>query len=215
MTVRDNSTIMRKRRGFTLPEVLVSITLVAILAAVVVPTIVSQVKKADPTRTGSDFVAIRGGVEQFLTDVRRYPKSIAQLSAPITTTASNGPLVGPATYGIADSLRWRGPYLSKDGTAALATGFGLTATSTFSYDSLATSASSSCTGAGCGQKYMVLAVGMSANDSLSMIELDRQFDDGVLLTGNIRYRICADASPTACSPGTSKDTLKFLLMPIY
>jgi hypothetical protein len=61
-----------------------------------------------------------------------------------------------------------------------------------------------------GQKYMVLAIPMrsgntTVNDSLSIKQLDQQFDDGVLLTGNIRYRRI----------GNGVDTLKFLLMPIY
>jgi prepilin-type N-terminal cleavage/methylation domain-containing protein len=195
----------RKRsRGFTLPEVLVTITLVAILAAAVIPTIASQVKKGDPTRVGSDFVAIRGAVEQFLTDVRRYPKTMSQLTAPIVTTAGNGPLIGPTAYGALDTLRWRGPYLNKDATGALSTGFGLTAGSSFFVDSLTTTSAASCTGVGCGQKYMTMMFQMPVNDSLSILELDRQFDDGVLATGVIRYE-----------KGTTKDTLKMLLMPIY
>lgn len=194
-----------RRGGFTLPEVLVSITLVAVLAAVVVPTIASQIRKADPTRAGSEFIAMRSAVEQFLTDVRRYPKSVSQLTAPIVTTASNGPLIGPSTYGVADSMRWRGPYLSKDGTAALTTGYGLTVNNAFAYDSLLTTGTSSCTGTNCGQKYMVLAIPMVSNDSSGIADFDRQFDDGNTTTGLIRYRVVSAA----------KDTLKFLLMPIY
>jgi len=63
--------LARRRRGFTLPEVIVTITLIGVLASVVVPTIISQVKKGDPARVGSDFMAVRGAIEQFLTDVRR------------------------------------------------------------------------------------------------------------------------------------------------
>ena len=200
----------RQRKGFTLAEVLVSITLVAVLGAVVVPTVASQIKKGDPTRMGNDVLAIRSGVEQFLSDVRHYPASIAQLTSAITT--AQGPLPGTATsnYGGAELTRWHGPYISKDGTAALKTGFGLTMNTAFDTVTLAPNG---VTGAA-GTRYMVLAVPMAAsgtagNDSLSILLLDQQFDDGVLSTGVIRYRIC---SATAC--GGSPDTVKFLLMPI-
>jgi prepilin-type N-terminal cleavage/methylation domain-containing protein len=204
MMARPTSKTRVRRDGFTLPEILVTITLIAMLAAVVVPTIASQIKKGDPARVGSDFIAIRGGVEQFLTDVRRYPKTMAQLTAPIVTTAGSGPLVGPTAYGALDSLRWRGPYLNKDGAAALTTGYGLTAISSFIVDSLTTTSAASCATPACGQKYMTLMFQMPVNDSLSILDLDRQYDDGVLATGIVRYE-----------KGASKDTLKLLLMPIY
>jgi general secretion pathway protein G len=200
----------RARQGFTLAEVLVSITLVAVLGAVVVPTVAGQIKKGDPTRMGNDFLAVRGAVEQYLSDVRRYPKGIAQLTAAIST--SDSPLPGTATssYGAAEVTRWRGPYLSKDGTAALRTGFGLTMSAVF--DTVTLSANGVQSGA--GNKYMVLSVPMSAsgtagNDSLAILQFDQQFDDGVLTSGVIRYRIC---SSTSC--GGSPDTIKFLVMPI-
>jgi prepilin-type N-terminal cleavage/methylation domain-containing protein len=198
------------RQGFTLAEVLVSITLVAVLGAVVVPTVAGQIKKGDPTRMGNDFLAVRGGVEQFLSDVRRYPNGVSQLTAAIST--SDAPLAGTATssYGAAEVTRWRGPYLSKDGTAALLTGFGLKMNAVFDTVTLAANGVQS----GAGNKYMVLSVPMAAsgtagNDSLSILRLDQQFDDGVLTSGVIRYRICAS---TSC--GSSPDTIKFLVMPI-
>src|SRR4051812_34157635 len=186
MTARLRTTAP-SRRGFTLPEILVSISLVAVLAAVVVPTIASQVKKGDPTRMGNEFMAIRGAGEQFLADVRKYPASLGQLSHPITTSMT--PLTGTslANYGTAEVARWRGPYLSKDSTSAAITGYGLAMTTKFDTVTLALSGSSSAA----GQKYMVLSIGMAnGNDSLAALEVDRQFDDGSLLTGTIRYRIC-------------------------
>jgi prepilin-type N-terminal cleavage/methylation domain-containing protein len=214
MSIRSRNRTVKK--GFTLPEILVSITLVAILAAVVVPTITSQIRKGDPTRIGSEFMAIRGAVEQFLSDVRRYPKDIGQLTTVITNTQT--PLGGTslATYGTPEIARWRGPYLSKDGTAALQTGYSLNFNTAFDTVTLATSGTSSCTGANCGQKYMVLSVPMvNGDDPQSITELDKQFDDGTLTTGVVRYRTCANAEPVACSPTTAKDTIKLLLMPIY
>jgi len=197
--MRQNAPHRRYRRGFTLPEVLVTITLIAALAAVVVPAVASQLKKGDPSRVGNDFVAIRGAVEQFLSDVRRYPGGIQQLTAPITTSMSPLTSTAQGPYGTADVARWRGPYLSKDSIGTVATGYGWIFKANFEVDTLAQSDASHTAS---GQRYLVLKVAMPVNDSLSVLQLDSQFDDGNLLTGTIRYR-----------KGTT-DTLKLLVMPI-
>jgi prepilin-type N-terminal cleavage/methylation domain-containing protein len=187
----------RGKKGFTLPEIIVTITLIAILASVVVPTVVSQVKKGDPARLGSDFLAVRGASEQFLSDVRRYPASIGQLTTVISSSMT--PLAGTsiANYGTTEVARWRGPYLTKDASAALSTGFGLSFTNTFEVDSLAISGT---TNTAAGQKYMVLAVSAATIDTAGINDFDRQFDDGAAGTGSIR-------STTA--------KIWLLLMPIY
>ena len=184
------------KKGFTLPEIIVTITLIAILASVVVPTIVSQVKKGDPSQLGSDFLAIRGASEQFLSDVRRYPSSVSQLTTIITTAQT--PLAGTsiANYGAAEVSRWRGPYLSKDASAALATGFSLSMTNAFEVDSLAVSGTAN---TAAGQKYMVLAI-TATIDTVGINDFDRQFDDGAPSTGSIRSTV---------------GKIWMLLMPIY
>jgi prepilin-type N-terminal cleavage/methylation domain-containing protein len=194
------------RPGFTLSEVLVTITLLAVLASVVVPTIISQVRKGDPVRLGSDLKAIHSASEQFMTDVQKMPSTIGQLTTPIT--AAQVPLAGTAiaTFSTNEIGRWRGPYLSKDAVGTLSTGFGLTMNTAFDTTSLGLSGTVSAP----GQRYMILAIPMMnggnvVNDSLSILQLDRAFDDGVLVTGNIRYRIV---------PG-GVDTLKYLVMPIF
>lgn len=195
---------LRQRRqhrvGFTLPEIIVTLTLIAALAAVVVPTIVSQVKKGDPSAVGNDLLAIRGGAEQFLSDVRKYPGSISQLTNVITT--SETPLLGTSlsNFGTADVNRWRGPYISKDSVAGTVTAFGSFAIK-FDTVSLTTTGVSSTAG---GQKYMVVLLPMA--DSLAGLEIDKQFDDGNLQTGAIRYKV---------KGASGSDTLKYLLMPIY
>jgi len=190
----------KTRKAFTLPEVLVTITLIAALAAVVVPAVAGQLKKGDPTRVGSDVAAIRTAAEQFLTDVRRYPGAVQQVTAPIT--ASMAPLASTAqgSYGAADVARWKGPYLTKDSIGAVSTGYGWTFKPGFEVDSLLPTGVAI---TAAGQRYMMLKIIMPVKDSLSALYLDSQFDDGNLQTGAIRYRAAAAA-----------DTLKFLLLPI-
>lgn len=196
----------RKIHGFTLPEVLVTITIIGLLAAVVIPTIAGQVKKGDTGKVGDDLAAIRGATEQFLSDVRKYPNTIGQLTFPIST--SMAPLTGTSSsnYGTADVQRWRGPYLNKDSAATIATGFGLKMNGNFVLDSvLATAYDSVTTGAcaavaGC-QKY--IGVRISGVDSATWALIDQTFDDGNALTGTIRFK------STGASAG-----MKYLVLPV-
>jgi prepilin-type N-terminal cleavage/methylation domain-containing protein len=186
----------RNHRGFTLAEILISITLLAVLAAVVVPTIAGQVKKGDLSKMQNDFLAVRGGVEQFLSDVRKYPKSLGQLTNTVATGAANGPLVG-TSFGAAEVGRWRGPYLTKDSIAAAVTGFSMSIKQPF--DSMSFAITGAARAA--GQVYMTLSVG--GIDSLTTLQLDAMMDDGVTNTGSIRW-----------FKGGS-DSLRFLLLPIH
>jgi prepilin-type N-terminal cleavage/methylation domain-containing protein len=195
--MRHRST--KKTRGFTLPEVLVTITLIAALAAAVVPAITNQLKKGDPSRIGQDVAAIRGGVEQFMTDVRRYPGAVQQVTAPIKNTQAGLTSTMQGNYGAADIARWKGPYLTKDSIGVVKTGFGWVFKPGFEVDTLLPTGTAS---SAAGQRYMVLKVAMVVKDSLSALQIDSHVDDGNLTTGMVRYR------------KSTVDTLKFLIIPI-
>jgi prepilin-type N-terminal cleavage/methylation domain-containing protein len=112
-----------RRPGFTLVEVLVILAILAALAAVLVPTVSNQVRKADVGQANGDLTNLRTGVEAFLVNVHRYPGTVEQLAYPIT--AADGDING-STYPSGLVSRWEGPYidrtLSEGGT--LETGFG-------------------------------------------------------------------------------------------
>ena len=102
---------MRKtaRRGFTLAEVLVTVTIVAVLAAVMVPAVINQVAKGDVPSVAQDFSGIQTAVTTFATDVHRFPSQLSQLGGSfITSTAKD---FSGTAFG-ADSARFRGPYAS-------------------------------------------------------------------------------------------------------
>lgn len=184
------------RLGFTLPEVLATVTIIAVLAAVVIPTVAAQIQKADPQKVGRDMLSTRSGVEQFLADVRRYPAAYAHLSAPITGLSG---LTG-GTYATSEVNRWKGPYLNKDGTAGLSTGYGLTFNANFQIDTLGVTGLSEVTAT--NPKYLVFTV---AIDSVRALTVDEMFDDGILTTGVFRWTV---------STAGATDTLKFLVIPI-
>ena len=126
-----------RRRGFTLAEVLVTITIVAVLAAVVVPAVLNQVNKGDTAGLNGDIQALRTAISNFTTDTRHYPASIEDL---ITVPgAADLDLVGSA-YGQAAVNAWKGPYVptsqSVSGTGTYGTtAFGLSINNAFTIES--------------------------------------------------------------------------------
>ena len=122
---------MRKvaRGGFTLPEVLVTLAIVATLAAVLLPALNNQLSKGDAGRLTSDIVAVQTAVGAFTSDVRRYPRVLTDLKTRPSSTADD--ILG---YDYTTSLvaKWRGPYLSKDlSDSDLPTGYGAKILGTF------------------------------------------------------------------------------------
>jgi prepilin-type N-terminal cleavage/methylation domain-containing protein len=98
-----------KRSGFTLPEVLVTVAIVSVLAAIVVPTVTNQIGKGDDTNLQTNSTSIRTGITAFVSDVRRFPGRIQHLhSAPLATDLD----VAGNAYGAAAVARWRGPYMT-------------------------------------------------------------------------------------------------------
>jgi type IV pilus assembly protein PilE len=100
-----------KRRGFTLAEVLVTLSIIAIMAAVLLPALNSQIGKGDAGRVASDLTNIQTGAQAFLSDVHRYPASLSHLTTLITTSQTD--LLGN-TYPSTLVAKWKGPYVQKD-----------------------------------------------------------------------------------------------------
>lgn len=187
------------RGGFTLAEVLISVVLIAIISAVVVPVVYNQIVQGQAGRIGNDLLGIRTAIDNFYNDIGRYPNSLGQLTnTPASATTSQPPLVGPF-YTAREIAKWRGPYITKDSVAALATGSNYTITSTFDSVTLAATG----TARTAGIKYMI--VYMVGVDTTTAVLIDKAIDDGNTQTGIIRWRL---------HTGVEQDTLKFLAVPI-
>jgi prepilin-type N-terminal cleavage/methylation domain-containing protein len=123
---------LQRGRGFTLAEILVALALMALLAAVLLPTVAGQILKGDAGRVVADLQAVRGGVEQFLADVHRYPGKYSDMSTLITTTAATHTDILGNAYNAGMVSKWKGPYITKDTTnASIETGFGGSITNRF------------------------------------------------------------------------------------
>jgi type II secretory pathway pseudopilin PulG len=173
----------------------------AVIAAVVIPSIGGQLNKGEVGRVSSDLTNIRSATEQFLADVRKYPASMTQLTAkPLLTDLD---LLAVA-FGSAPVARWRGPYMTKDAVTASLTGFGATILTVFRTCDATTNTNTSCS-APTGQKYLTIAIpGLSQSDAF---QVDSAMDDGVLTTGSIRWIVKG-------AGGSDKDTLRYIALPI-
>ena len=63
---------MRKQRGFTLIEVMVALAVIAILAAVALPSYSDYVKRGKIQEATTNLLAVRTKLEQYYQDNRRY-----------------------------------------------------------------------------------------------------------------------------------------------
>lgn len=97
-----------RRRGFTLPEVLVTVAIVAVLAAIVVPTVTNQIGKGDDTNLATNVSSLRSSVTAFVSDVRKFPRRLQNL---IEKPASTDDDVTGGDFGASAVARWKGPYL--------------------------------------------------------------------------------------------------------
>src|SRR5438874_6028035 len=78
-----------RNAGFTLIEVLVTVVVIGVLAAVVIPAVTAQVTAGDSARVLSDLNNVRTGIENFDIAVRQFPGDIDDLvNSPGTTTST-------------------------------------------------------------------------------------------------------------------------------
>lgn len=186
-----------RRTGFTLPEVLVTVAIVAILAAVVVPTVTNQISKGDDANLTSNVASLRTGITAFVSDVRKFPSRLQHL---LTQPVATDDDVTGGDYGTLAVSRWRGPYQTGSLRAAAATAadsvlIGLA----YAVDSLS---DTSFTPAGNG--YVGLTLGGVASASAAA-HIDSLIDGGTGQTaGNLRW--------AGVAPAVTNNRLTLLLM---
>ena len=97
---------MRRLRGFTLVELMVVLTVIALLLSVVVPDYIGRMKRAEEAVLQENLAAMRDALDKHYADAGRYPASLEELVAkrylraiprdPFTQSADTWVAVPPA-----------------------------------------------------------------------------------------------------------------------
>jgi general secretion pathway protein G len=90
----SRSSVNAQRRGFTLIEILLVMTIIAILAAIVIPKMVGRSEQARQTAAHADLSSIKTALAAYEVDSGGYPKSLQDL------------IQQPG-----NAKNWHGPYL--------------------------------------------------------------------------------------------------------
>ncbi|MDC3105841.1 type II secretion system major pseudopilin GspG [Gammaproteobacteria bacterium] len=92
-------TKFNSQSGFTLIEMMIVVAIIAIMSAMLAPTLFNQVNKAEKARTASDIRQIESALKFYRLDNYRYPSQAEGLEALVS--APSGASAGS----------WNGPYL--------------------------------------------------------------------------------------------------------
>ena len=100
---------IQRVRGFSLAEIVVAIAIIALLAAVVIPTMGKRLSEGESGALASTIASLRDGILEYRTDVRRYPTNLRYLTAaPVSATDLCGQSV-PSSF----LSGWKGPYINR------------------------------------------------------------------------------------------------------
>jgi prepilin-type N-terminal cleavage/methylation domain-containing protein len=129
-TPRDTVRSMRRRtatlRGFTLIETVVTVGLLAVLAAFIVPSVLKKADAADPVKVANDLNSISTAVQSFASDVKgAVPGDLEDLTEPLLTNAAcntfnpcDSTVTHRDIYTVQQIRLWKGPYLAASVSAS-------------------------------------------------------------------------------------------------
>lgn len=91
---------MRRQRGFTLVEVMVTVLIVAILAAIAIPSYRSQVRKSRRAEAKTALMDLAGREERYFNTNNAYTTISGNLGYGTATSAMTNFSVGGGYYGV-------------------------------------------------------------------------------------------------------------------
>lgn len=116
----------RRRAGFTLIETIVTVGLIAVIAAFVIPTVIQKAGSGDPVKVQNDLNTVRTAIETFATDVKNgFPHQMSTLTT--KPTAGTDRFIDTTAFTANQVSAWNGPYMAATISGAagdsLATGY--------------------------------------------------------------------------------------------
>jgi general secretion pathway protein G len=84
LELQQGSKPRRRARGFTLIEIMVVVIIIGLLAAVIVPQVVSKVDEAKVAKAKSDIQALEAALTMFRLDNSKYPTTDQGLQSLVT-----------------------------------------------------------------------------------------------------------------------------------
>lgn len=114
------------RRGFTLIETIVTVGLIAVLAAFIIPTVMQKAGVADPVKVQNDLGSLQTAISGFVGDTKgARPATLLQMTQAVSGTDAQ--LASDDRYTADQQAAWKGPYLGTEvqANAQLLTGYGL------------------------------------------------------------------------------------------
>jgi prepilin-type N-terminal cleavage/methylation domain-containing protein len=108
------------RAGFTLIETIVTVGLIAVMAAFVVPSVMRKADGADPVKVANDLNSIATAIQSFASDVKgALPGDLEDLISPLLTNSAcntlnpcDSTITHAAVYSPQQVVQWKGPYLA-------------------------------------------------------------------------------------------------------
>ncbi len=94
----------RRRRAFTLLELIVVLGIISLLAVLIAPRVVGRLGEAKPVVTRQQIANTVSSLDMFRVDIGRYPTNEEGLKA-LSERPSN-----------VEESKWKGPYLGRKGT---------------------------------------------------------------------------------------------------
>jgi prepilin-type N-terminal cleavage/methylation domain-containing protein len=163
--------MVARRRGFTLAEILIGVAIVAILAALLVPTVGGRLRQAQASAIGDELTNLTSAITAYRQNVLKYPMTLALLTT--TPTTGHKDICGVNMVN-ANISRWQGPYLARSITEDFPVGDASVR------DTLVRSPSGIQTGVG------LLQIRIDDVDTVAAVALEAQYDGNAdFTTGSI------------------------------
>jgi len=169
--------MLRVRRwAFTLFEILVALVIVALLTAVIIPTVGGRLRQSQATAIGDELTNLTTAINAYRQNVLKYPNKLDLLTnTPVAGTSLD--ICGSAMVATNVS-KWQGPYLARP----ITTGTDFPVGDATVNDQLVRNPSGVQTGVG------LLQIKIDVVDTVAAVALEAQFDGNAdFTTGSILW----------------------------